>query len=71
MHILIADLHKNAACIGQKFPCKQQPVPQITEIRMDAKLPCIPESFDHFRFLRQVFVFFILDIPFIHKRLKV
>ncbi len=71
MHVLITDLYKYTAAVCKKLPHQQQPVAQICQVRMNSKLPCIAERFDHFRFLRQIFVFSVFYITLINKRLKI
>ena len=49
MHILIPDLHKYRPGIGQQIPRHGQPVPQISQIRMNPIPPGIPKRLHLFR----------------------
>ena len=54
MQIFIADLHEDAAAVGEKFPRHRQPVAQIGEIGMNAERPGVAISLNHLRLARQV-----------------
>ena len=49
MHILIPDLHENAAALGQQLAGDDQPVAQVGQVGMDAQLPGVAEGLDLFR----------------------
>ncbi len=49
MHILIPNLHKDRARIGQQIPRHGQPVAQIGQVGMNAVAPGIAEGFDLLR----------------------
>ena len=63
MNILITDLHKHTAALSQQFPRHDQPVAQISQVRMDAQLPGIPEGLDLLRLARGVLRLAILYVP--------
>ena len=44
MHILVADLHEDAAGLGQQIAGDDKPVAQIGQIRVDAEFPRIAEG---------------------------
>src|SRR3546814_5294604 len=46
MHILIANLHKDAAAVGQQIPRHGEPVAQISEVAVDAVAPGVAKGFD-------------------------
>ncbi|MBA7711472.1 hypothetical protein ES703_120435 [subsurface metagenome] len=45
VHVLITNLNEHAACFRQQVAGHHQPVTQISQIRMYAQLPGIPEGF--------------------------
>lgn len=55
MHILIADLHENAAGLSEQFASDSQSVSQIGQIRMNAELPGIAEGAHLFRLASSIF----------------
>ena len=71
MHVLVADLHEDAATLGQQFPHQQQAVAQVGEVGVDAQLPGVAESADLLRLGGQVLVLAVLHVALVHERLKV
>ena len=49
MHVLVPDLHKHRAALGQQVPRHRQPVAQIAQIRMNAVPPRVAERLHLFR----------------------
>ena len=62
MHVLIADLHKNAAALGEQIAHDGQPVAEVREIRVDAILPGIAESLHLFGLSRDLVQLAVLDV---------
>lgn len=50
MHILISNLHEDAAALCQQLSCHDKSVAQIGEVGVNAQLPRIAEGLDHLRF---------------------
>jgi len=71
MHVLITDLHKDAAGFGKQFAGQQQAVAQVGEVGMDAHFPGIAEGADLLWLGGQVFVLAVLNVALVYKGLKV
>jgi hypothetical protein len=70
MQILIADLHEDAAGIGEEFAGHRQAVAQVGEVRVDAERPGVAVRLDHFRFAGEV-LFTVLHVTLAELRLEV
>ena len=53
MHILIPDLHEDAAGFGEQFAGDDEPVAQIGQVGVDAEFPCVAERPDLLRLAGQ------------------
>jgi len=69
--VLIADLHENAAALGEQLPRQQQAVAQVGEVGVDAQLPSVPEGADLLRLGGQVRVLAVLHIALVDEGLEV
>ncbi len=46
VHVLVADLHEDAAALGEELARDRQAVAQVGEVRVDAELPGVAERLD-------------------------
>ena len=44
MHVLVADLHEDAAGLGEQLAGDDQPVAQVGQVGVDAELPGVAEG---------------------------
>ena len=49
MHVLIADLHEDAAGLGEQVAGDDEPVAQVGQVGVDAELPGVAEGRDLLR----------------------
>ena len=50
---------------------QQEPIAQISQVRVNPQLPRIPERLDHLRLLREVRIIAVLHVALADKRLKI
>jgi len=54
MNVLVADLHEDAARVGEQLAAEDEPVTQVRQVRVDAEGPGVPVGLDHLRLAGEV-----------------
>ena len=62
MHILVPDLHEDAAALGEQVAGGGEAVAEVGEVAVDAQLPGVAEGLDLLRLAGQVLGLGVLDV---------